>query len=98
MLPTPEGKVWVYQSAVDLRKSYYSLCAVVEDELKQESMTGDAFVFINRNKTLAKVIWWDRTGWCLLAKRLSSGRYRVTSSKKIAQLELKQMRIFFDGM
>ena len=98
MLPVPVGKLWVYHAPVDLRKSYRSLCAVVESELLLSSKSGDAFIFINRSKTLAKVLWWDRTGWCLLLKRLSASRYRVSGKETLMELEIGNMRMFFDGL
>lgn len=98
MLPTPSGKVWVYHAAVDLRKSYRSLAAVIKQELSQDAQSGDAFVFVNRRKTLAKVLWWDRTGWCLLLKRLSASRYRVSEKNELKELELGRLRVFFDGL
>lgn len=97
-LPLPTGSIWVYHSAVDLRKSYLSLCAVVEQELKRDAQAGEAFVFINRAKTLAKILWWDRTGWCLLLKRLSSGRYRVSGRGDLKELQYFRVRKFFDGL
>jgi transposase len=98
MLPSPSGKLWVYHSVVDLRKSYRSLCEVVEHELKTDAQSGDGFIFINRQKTLAKVLWWDRTGWCLLLKRLSGSRFRVSDGKLVRELEVGKMRVFFDGL
>ena len=98
MLPTPSGKVWVYHCEIDLRKSYHSLRALVEQELKLSATSGDAFVFVNRHKTLAKVVFWDRTGWCLLLKRLSAGRYRVSNRKELRELEIGNQRVFFDGL
>jgi len=89
-------RVWVYHAAIDLRKSYRSLRSVVEQELGKDAMCGDAFVFVNRSKALAKVLWWDRTGWCLLLKKLSCGRFRVSSNKKLRTLE--NQRVFFDGL
>ena len=97
-LLSPSGRLWVYHSAVDLRKSYRSLSALVEHELFQQAQSGDGFIFVNRNKTLAKVLWWDRTGWCLLLKRLSGGRYRVGNSSKLLELENSKVRVFFDGL
>ena len=98
MLPSPTGKVWVYHAAVDLRKSYRSLTAVVERELHRSTQNGDAYVFINRNKTLAKVLFWDRTGWCLLLKRLSVGKYRVSDKNQLLELKIGTARVFFDGL
>ena len=98
MLPNPSGELWVYHAPVDLRKSYRSLCAVVELELSRNAQSGDAFIFVNRSKTLAKVIWWDRTGWCLLLKRLSAGRFRVSGRAETKELQLGNARVFFDGL
>jgi transposase len=98
MLIEPEGKLWVYHAPVDLRKSYYSLSRLVEKELSKESLSGDGFIFINRQKTLAKVLWWDRTGWCLLLKKLSTGRFRIREEGVLKELEKIQVRRFFDGL
>jgi transposase len=96
-LPSPE-KLWVYHEAVDLRKSYLGLCKILEQDLKRESKSGEGFVFVNRNKRLAKVLWWDRTGWCLFLKKLSASRFRVSGNQEIISLELSKVRFFFDGM
>ncbi|MCB0325112.1 MAG: IS66 family insertion sequence element accessory protein TnpB [Bdellovibrionales bacterium] len=98
MLPAPSGRTWLYHAPVDLRKSYRSLCAVVEQELKRTAKSGDAFVFVNRQRTLAKVLWWDRTGWCLLLKRLSAGKFRVSEQMQLHELQADRMRMFFDGL
>lgn len=89
-------RVWVYHAPTDLRKSYRSLRAVVEQELGKDAMNGEAYVFVNRSRTLAKVLWWDRTGWCLLLKKLSCGRYRVSCNNELRVLE--NQRVFFDGL
>jgi len=98
MLPQPGGSLFLYHGAVDLRKSYIGLCTLVEQELKRDLSSGDAFVFVNRAKNLAKVLWWDRTGWCLLLKKLSVGRFRVSSGKELRVIEVGRKRYFFDGM
>ena len=97
-LPEPDGKVLLYHHPVDLRKSYRSLAYVVEQELKCDSKNGDAYIFINKAKTLSKVLWSDRTGWCLRLKRLSAARYRVTGKNAVHTLELGHSRYFFDGL
>ena len=96
-LPSPIGALFVYHEAVDLRKSYNSLCREVE-ELGMTARSGDGYVFINRRRTLAKVLWWDRTGWCLLLKKLSSGRFRVSGKKVLKELEINGIQMFFDGI
>ncbi len=73
----PEGqvRVHVYGRPVDLRKSYDGLYALTRQELGQDPLSGRLFVFINRRATQMKVLYWDRTGFCLWAKRLEQGRF-----------------------
>ena len=73
----PEGqvRVHVYDRPVDMRKSYDGLYALTRHELGQDPLSGRLFVFINRRATQMKVLYWDRTGFCLWAKRLERGRF-----------------------
>ena len=38
--------------------------------LGEEPQSGALYVFVSKNATRAKVLWWDRNGYCLLYKRL----------------------------
>lgn len=73
----PEGqvRVHVYGRPVDMRKSYDGLYALTRQELGQDPLSGRLFVFINRRATQIKVLYWDRTGFCVWAKRLEQGRF-----------------------
>ena len=73
----PEGqlRVHVYGRPVDMRRSFDGLYALTRQELGQDPLSGRLFVFINRRATQMKVLYWDRTGFCVWAKRLESGRF-----------------------
>ena len=73
----PEGQVRVhlYGRPVDMRKSFDGLYALTRQELGQDPMSGRLFAFINRRATQMKVLYWDRTGFCVWAKRLERGRF-----------------------
>jgi transposase len=96
-IPYPE-KIYVYQSEQDLRKSYIGLSRLLEEELKRDSKSGAGYMFINRGKRLAKLVWWDRTGWILYQKRLQVGNYRVSGIKEFRELGVREIRLFFDGV
>jgi len=34
-------------------------------------------VFVNKRRQLAKVLWFDRSGFCVLAKRLERGTFQI---------------------
>jgi transposase len=85
----PEGqvRVHVYGRPVDMRKSYDGLYALTRHELGLDPLSGRLFVFINRRATQMKVLYWDRTGFCLWAKRLEKGRF-VADWGKVATREM----------
>jgi transposase len=73
----PEGQVRVhlYGRPVDLRRSFDGLYALTRQELGEDPMSGRLYTFINRRGTQIKVLYWDRTGFCVWAKRLERGRF-----------------------
>lgn len=73
----PEGhiRVWLYGEPVDMRKSFDGLYALARHGLKLDPLNGQLFAFVNRRATHIKVLYFDRSGWCLWAKRLEAGRF-----------------------
>lgn len=73
----PEGRIRVhlYGRPADMRKSFDGLTALTRNELGQDPLSGHLFVFINRRGAQMKVLYFDRSGFCLWAKRLEAGRF-----------------------
>lgn len=69
MLPS-SVRILVCTQPQDMRRSFDTLAAVVRDVLHEEPQSGALFVFVGKRPTRVKVLWWDRNGYCLLAKRL----------------------------
>jgi len=53
----------------------YGLAALVETTLLNNAYGGHVFVFRGKRGDLIKVLWADRDGLCLFAKRLEKGRF-----------------------
>ena len=91
----PEGRlrVHLYGQPVDMRKSFDGLYALARHGLKQDPLSGHLFAFINRRATHIKVLYWDRSGFCLWAKRLEQGRllsdWRQVSTQEMDWTGLK---------
>ena len=85
----PEGQVRVhlYGQPVDLRRSFDGLYALTRNDLGEDPMSGALFVFVNRRATQMKVLYWDRTGFCVWAKRLEQGRF-VSDWTRVATREM----------
>ncbi len=67
--------VWAWPGPMDLRKGFDGLHGVVRNGLGRDPLSGDLFLFVNRDRTRAKVLFWDGTGLCLYQKRLERGRF-----------------------
>ena len=88
------SRVLVYEHPVDMRKSFDGLSAVAAQGVQEDVLSGSLFLFINRSKTILKVLFWDRTGWCVVAKRLECGRFEVSKSF----LNYRELELLFDGI
>lgn len=73
----PAVRLFIARGATDMRKSFDTLAALVIDVIEEDPQSGHLFLFVNRRRDRLKVLWWDRSGYCLLAKRLEHGQFRV---------------------
>ena len=97
----PEGQVRVhlYGRPVDMRRSFDGLYALTRHELAQDPMSGALFVFINRRATQMKVLYWDRTGFCVWAKRLERGRFVADwSSVSTREMDWMGLKLLLEGI
>jgi transposase len=60
---------------MDMRKGIFSLCGVVNNELKKNILLRDVFVFINRKKDTIKLLQWDVDGFAMYEKKLAKGTF-----------------------
>jgi transposase len=72
--------IYCATSPVDLRRSFDGLAAAAKDALAKDPRSGALFLFVNKAGNRLKAIWWDRTGYCLLYKRLERGVFRFPSA------------------
>lgn len=73
-------KVFVATAPCDLRMSFNGLWAVVQQRLGEDPKSGALFVFGNRRHNRIKLLYFDGTGVCVLAKRLEAGTFRWPQS------------------
>ena len=72
----PGTRVMVATRPVDFRKGADSLAALVGAEYGSDPYSGVIYVFRAKRADRIKLIWWDGTGLCLMAKRLESGGFK----------------------
>lgn len=67
--------IYLAVCAVDLRAGFDRLAGLVLEELRGDPRSGSLFLFTNRRRTHLKALFFDRTGYCVLYKRLDRGTF-----------------------
>jgi hypothetical protein len=68
-------RYYLYRSATDMRKGFDGLCGLVRNELGQDPLSGEVFIFLNRRRTHMKLLVWQGMGFVLYYTRLERGRF-----------------------
>jgi transposase len=79
MLKLPSTvRVFLAVAPCDMRKQFDGLSALVREGMGCNPQSGDLYVFRNRRGDMLKAIFFDQQGYCLLAKRLCRGTFKVS--------------------
>src|ERR1700679_501751 len=83
MLPA-KMPIYCATSPVDLRRSFDGLAVAAKEVLGKDPRSGALFLFVNKAGDRLKALWWERTGYCLLYKRLERAIFRFPSAVRPA--------------
>jgi transposase len=72
----PAVRVFIAVEPHDMRGSFDSLAGAVR-RLELDPVDGHLYLFLNKRRRLAKALWFDGSGWCVLAKRLEAGSFQL---------------------
>jgi transposase len=99
MWVTPEVcRILAYSKPVDLRKSIDGLVGLGKSVLEEDPLSGSLFVLVKRRGNLVKLVSWDRTGWCLFAKRLEHGQFHFPAAEGKHELSRQVLQLLLDGI
>ena len=70
---SPAVKIYLCAEVTDMRRSFDRLAEMTRVVLAQEPLSGHLFVFFNRPRDRVKILFGDRSGFCLYYKRLEQG-------------------------
>jgi transposase len=92
------GRIFAYRPPVDMRKGFRGLESLILQELGDDPLSGDTFVFINRGGKYMKCFLWDRTGYVIISKRLERGKFQLRGSSDRLELDNRRLKLLFDGI
>ena len=98
-IPDRALSVWLYRRPTDMRKSYDGLSALVKQQLHDDPLNGALYVFVNRRRTQMKCLYFEGDGYCVWAKRLEQGQFRVRfDGVDKVRVELSTLKLLIDGI
>lgn len=97
----PAGvRIFVVTTPVDMRRSFDGLALAAREIVGEEPRSGALFVFIGKRRTRAKVLWWDRNGYCLLYKRLHEALFELPTvgSGPSVRIDAAALAVLLNGV
>lgn len=89
------GKVFIYSQPTDMRKGFDGLYGLVLSGMQLNPQLGYLFVFLNKTRTVIKILHWNGDGLAIFHKRLEAGTFKRPSSLKNApNSELTREELF----
>jgi transposase len=92
-------QVYLCRKPIDFRKSIDGLSVLVEQALEMNPFGSALYVFVNRQRTKIKALYWHRNGFCLWQKRLESERFAWPSDASVVtqSVSLQEFEWLLEG-
>lgn len=95
-------RIYVATAPANLRQSFDGLTNAVRGVLRGDPMSGHVFLFLNRRKTMVKLLVWTRGGFTIVHKRLERGTFsfpqRVTSTAHSVEIDVHELGMLLEGI
>jgi len=103
MIGFPSGvRIHLAIESHDMRKSFNGLAAIAGQLAARGLESGALFAFTNKRRNRLKILYYDRTGVCVLSKRLETGTFSwpAPASSGSASLSLapEALQLLLDGI
>ena len=98
MLP-PSVRIFLAVQPADMRRSFDGLAAMTREVIGRDPLSGHLFVFRNRKGDRVKVLFWDRSGFCLWYKRLEEGVFHFPAGVGgSVEVEAAELALVLEGI
>lgn len=94
------SKIFLITGWTDMRKSFDGLMAIIRDSYELDPYANAVFLFCGRDNRKIKALYYDKTGFVLMQKRLDgTGRFQWPRNKSEARVLTRQeFRWLMEGL
>ena len=91
--------VYLHREAIDFRAGINSLAVLVQETMALDPFAPAVFAFCNRRRDRMKVLFFDRSGFVLVLKRLTEDKFRWPRREQaVFTLTTEQLHWLLDGI
>ncbi len=95
----PSVQIYVASEPADMRKSFNGLTILVDEALEQDPLSGHLFVFRNRRGDRVKILYWDRSGFCIWYKLLERGTFHLPADDApYVEMSSAELSLLLEGI
>lgn len=95
-------RVYFATQPANLRMSFEGLSNQVREVLRHDPLAGHIFVFLNRRKTMVKLLVYTRGGYTIVHKRLEQGTFafpdRVVDGTASVAIDVHELAMLLEGI
>ncbi len=98
---SPAVRIFLYTAPTDMRCGFPRLAMYAEAIIGQDPCSGHLFVFFNRRGDRCKILFWDRTGFCIWYKQLQQGTFQRVDNpahSTVLELDLAGLAMILEGI
>lgn len=97
----PSVRIFLYTQPTDMRCGFNKLSMYAQVMMGQDPYSGHLFVFFNKFGDKCKILFWDRSGFCIWYKRLERGTFEKIGNPSEAmslELDIARLALILEGI
>jgi len=94
-------RYFIYAPVADMRKGFDGLSGLVSNEFLLNPLSGDVFIFFNRERNRIKLLHWQGDGFVIYCKRLEKGTFELPkqeSTQSSMEISSQQLQFILEGI
>ena len=95
-------RIFICNRPTDMRKSFNGLSILVHTLIEKDPLSGQMFVFFNKQRDRVKVLWWHHGGFNVFYRCLQKGRFgnpELFKSTSVSQtITSVELAMIFEGI
>jgi transposase len=88
-------EIYLHRDSVYFQKQINGLKAIVELDMKRTLHTRAMFLFCSKRRNKLKLLYWEKTGFCLWYKRLENDKFKWPKKHELKTINIGEEQLYW---